>query len=144
MSLIYLHPVIQKSFLCVSMCVEAKGQLWLSFLGTLTTFLETKSLTDLEFSSWCRLAGQQAAPGILLSPQHWIISLSHVTSLFKKIFYLKVLFIFSLWLWVFACKYVCVPCMSEEGVGSPGAEITGSCRLPCGCWDPNTGSLKSS
>jgi hypothetical protein len=35
--------------------------------------------------------------------------------------------------------YVCAPyvhlCLqkSEEGIGSPGARVTDSCELPCGC-----------
>ena len=28
------------------------------------------------------------------------------------------------------------------GTGSPGTEVTDSCKLPCGCWDSNAGALK--
>ena len=29
-----------------------------------------------------------------------------------------------------------------EGVGSPGTRVTDSCKLPCGCWELNTGPLE--
>ncbi|XP_038177019.1 E3 ubiquitin-protein ligase NEDD4 isoform X7 [Arvicola amphibius] len=31
---------------------------------------------------------------------------------------------------------------TEEGVGSPGSEVTDSCEPPCGCWELNPGSLE--
>ncbi|CAO2634374.1 E3 ubiquitin-protein ligase NEDD4, partial [Lemmus lemmus] len=31
---------------------------------------------------------------------------------------------------------------TEEGVGSPGSEVTDGCEPPCGCWELNPGSLE--
>lgn len=37
------------------------------------------------------------------------------------------------------CLYVCL----YEGARSSGTVSTGSCRLPCGCWDVNPDPLRS-
>ena len=34
------------------------------------------------------------------------------------------------------------PQRSEEGVRFPGTGVTGSCELPCGCWELNQGLLQ--
>jgi hypothetical protein len=31
---------------------------------------------------------------------------------------------------------------ASTGIRSPGAEVTDSCELPRGCWEPNLGSLQ--
>ena len=36
------------------------------------------------------------------------------------------------------CLHICL-C---EGVGSPGSRVTGSCELPCGCWEWNLGLVE--
>ena len=37
--------------------------------------------------------------------------------------------------------YVC-PWRSEAGIWSPGTGVTGSCELPCGCWESTQGPRK--
>lgn len=42
------------------------------------------------------------------------------------------------------CTCLCVPSVCrylrpEENIGSSETGITGSCELPCGCWEPNPG-----
>lgn len=58
----------------------------------------------------------------------------------------KDLFILIIYVWVFACLYVCVhrvndwPLRRPEGsTGSPGAGIIAGCESPSRCWKPNPG-----
>ena len=37
--------------------------------------------------------------------------------------------------------HVC-PQRPEEGIGSPGTEVTDNCKPPCGCWELNSGLLE--
>jgi hypothetical protein len=65
--------------------------------------------------------------------------LSFSLSLFLSFFFLPSFFLFLRFIyfylfrscvhWWFNCIYVCVR--------SPGTRITGSCELPCGCWELN-------
>ena len=47
----------------------------------------------------------------------------------------------------FACVDVCAPLAllvphgPEEGVRSPGIEVTDGCKPPCGCWELNSSPL---
>lgn len=49
-----------------------------------------------------------------------------------------------------ACMHVCVPrawlVPTEDirSVGSPGSGVIDSCKLPCGCWEPNLSPYMSS
>lgn len=38
--------------------------------------------------------------------------------------------------------YVLFPSRSEEAAKSPVTKGMNGCELPCGCWEPNFGSLK--
>ena len=40
------------------------------------------------------------------------------------------------------CEHVNPCAVAEEGVEFPGAGVTDSCELPCGCWESNLGPLQ--
>jgi hypothetical protein len=43
----------------------------------------------------------------------------------------------------FAYMCVCIPHMCQErDIESPGTGVTGSCELPCVCWELNLGPLE--
>ena len=55
----------------------------------------------------------------------------------------KLILIFLLYVYAYvSCMYVCIPHgVYEEGSEFSGARITDHCKLPCGCWKPNTSPL---
>ena len=42
------------------------------------------------------------------------------------------------------CVHAGAPGGWVRASGSPGAQVTGSCELPCGCWELNSGPLRNS
>lgn len=66
----------------------------------------------------------------------------------KNVTFFSILYLFILCEWVFHL-HVCLctmcprrPWRSEEGVASPGAQVTESYELPSGCWEANLGPLQ--
>lgn len=73
----------------------------------------------------------------------------HNTLTFIMSSFIFILFcVFCLHACIFACMYVFAPYVRlvswepEEGIRSPESGITGSCKLLCGCWEPNSGPLQ--
>lgn len=69
----------------------------------------------------------------------WSVCILRYQEISSIILHLIFFNLFILWVWVFACMYVCVPHARlvlqrpEDGIGSPQTGVTDCCELSHGC-----------